>query len=111
MTLHVLQVADFGLLSIRRQTQHRDEEHAKYQRRLWSAPEVLRQHDDVSGGATTQRTQKADVYAFGVILYEIVGRRGPYGDVELSPKGLRPTSIRKYTLIVRFFQFKQRAPT
>ena len=33
-------------------------------------------------------TQKADVYSFAIILYENSGRAGPYGDVDLSPKGM-----------------------
>jgi hypothetical protein len=32
-------------------------------------------------------TQEADVYSFAIIMYEIHGRKGPYGDIELSPKG------------------------
>ena len=29
-------------------------------------------------------SQKGDVYAFGIVLYEIQGRRGPYGDCALA---------------------------
>ena len=39
---------------------------------LWKAPELLR--DGLMRG-----TQKGDVYSFGIILYEIFGRDGPYG--------------------------------
>ena len=86
-----LQVADFGLLTLRRRRQDADEEHAKYQRMLWCAPEVLRDRSATCGsGSVVTRAQKADVYAFGIILYEIIGRRGPYGDIELSPKGTLP---------------------
>ena len=50
--------------------------------RLWTAPELLRDQSAPSCG-----TQKGDVYSFAIILYEIHGRAGPYGDTDLSPKG------------------------
>lgn len=41
---------------------------------LWKAPEILRDpHAPIEG------TFKADVYAFAIILHEIIGRRGPFG--------------------------------
>ena len=45
---------------------------------LWRAPELLRGEGPLRG------TQKADIYAFGIILYEIYGRSGPYGDDEIT---------------------------
>ncbi len=51
---------------------------------LWTAPELLR---DVA--APPCGTQKADVYSFAIILYEIHGREGPYGDTDLTPRGMR----------------------
>ena len=50
--------------------------------KLWTAPELLRDPNPPRRG-----TQKGDVYAFGIILYEILGRSGPYGDTLYSPKG------------------------
>ena len=49
---------------------------------LWTAPELLRDTNPPPRG-----TQKGDVYAFGIILYELLNRSGPYGDTDLSPKG------------------------
>ena len=53
-------------------------------RLLWKAPELLRNHNPPPRG-----TQKGDVFSFGIILYEIIGRKGPWGDLlyTMSPKG------------------------
>ena len=48
---------------------------------LWRAPEILR--DQLS--CCSKGTQKGDVYSFGIILYEILGRCGPWGNMNLSP--------------------------
>ena len=49
---------------------------------LWTAPELLTEPQVKPG-----RTQKGDVYSFAIIMYEIHGRAGPYGDTYMSPKG------------------------
>lgn len=41
-------------------------------RSLSRAPELLRSHNPKS-------TQKGDVYSFAILLYEIYGRKGPFG--------------------------------
>ncbi len=43
---------------------------------LWRAPELIRNSSSPVGG-----TAKGDIYAFGVIMYEIFGRSGPYGEL------------------------------
>lgn len=48
---------------------------------LWRAPEVLRDQT----GLVSRGTQKGDTYSFGIILYEILGRCGPWGNSSLSP--------------------------
>jgi hypothetical protein len=32
-------------------------------------------------------TQKGDVYAFAIILYEMMGRKGPWGETQYSSRG------------------------
>lgn len=46
---------------------------------FWKSPELLR-HPNVYG------SPKGDVYAFAIILYEICGRKGPFGSTEHEPK-------------------------
>jgi guanylate cyclase len=52
---------------------------------LWRAPELLRNPNSLPRG-----TQKGDVFSFGIILYEIFGRQGPWGDLldTMSTKGI-----------------------
>lgn len=50
-------------------------------RSLWKAPEILRNPVLANG------TPKGDVYSFGIVLFEMVGRSGPWGTCELSHEG------------------------
>ncbi|KAK2176844.1 hypothetical protein NP493_636g03014 [Ridgeia piscesae] len=77
----VLQITDWGLASLR--THSYETEEARNRALLWTAPEVLRSHDD------SMVTPKADVYSFGIILYETMFRNSPYdteGDMAMSPE-------------------------
>ncbi|KAL1378096.1 hypothetical protein pipiens_004050 [Culex pipiens pipiens] len=75
----VAQIADFGLHEFKSS----QEEPAKFERELrrslWKAPEILR-----NPNTPTKGTQKGDVYSFGLILYEIIGRKGPWGGIGMS---------------------------
>lgn len=42
-----------------------------YEDMLWCSPEIINYKEMAS--------QKADIYSFGIILYELIGKRGPYG--------------------------------
>ncbi|XP_060597382.1 receptor-type guanylate cyclase Gyc76C-like isoform X2 [Ruditapes philippinarum] len=80
----VLKITDFGLHEFMEGEEDEDEgDFAKYRNLLWKAPELLRVNNSPRRG-----TQEADVYSFAIIMYEIHGRKGPYGDIELSPKDI-----------------------
>merc|ERR1719334_1845794 len=71
-----LQVADFGLHELRLTAETQSGcEHTSNYKLLWRAPELLRHLKEDGRG-----TQKGDIYAFGIILFEIYGRQGPYGE-------------------------------
>ncbi|XP_074026495.1 receptor-type guanylate cyclase Gyc76C isoform X3 [Leptinotarsa decemlineata] len=78
----VLQVTDFGLAEIRHCAENDSiGEHQYYRNLFWKAPEILRNPGDYIKG-----TQKGDVYSFAIILFEILGRRGPFGFAGYEPK-------------------------
>ncbi|XP_056019225.1 receptor-type guanylate cyclase Gyc76C-like isoform X2 [Ostrea edulis] len=76
----VVKITDFGLTEFMSGTEEPLEEYAYYRNLLWTAPELL-QLKHRGGG-----TQAGDVYSFAIILYEINGRKGAYGNCNLSPK-------------------------
>ncbi|KAK0094945.1 hypothetical protein PV326_009569 [Microctonus aethiopoides] len=78
----VLQVSDFGLHDMRHCAESDSiGEHQYYRNQFWKAPELLR-----NPNAPIKGTQQGDIYSFAIILFEIIGRKGPYGGVNLEPK-------------------------
>ena len=80
----VLQLTDFGLADLRnselrrRSVEMLDEDNNQMDQtilkaQLWRSPELLRQGPD-----NMVVTKEADVYAFGIILHEIIARKGPF---------------------------------
>jgi serine/threonine protein kinase len=79
-----VKVADFGLSRFRSDKKTMSQVGTP----MWMAPEVI---------LGEKYTEKADVYSFGVILWEIMTRKEPYEDkeamqivLEVVNKGLRP---------------------
>jgi guanylate cyclase len=78
----VLQISDFGLHEFKAGPEVPEMQSKNLRRCLWRAPELLRDPSPPARG-----TQKGDVYSFGIVLYEIIGRKGPWGGVDLEPAG------------------------
>ncbi|XP_062604007.1 guanylate cyclase 32E-like isoform X2 [Saccostrea cucullata] len=77
----VLQIADFGLQQLfSKEMNTKGDTERQYDELLWTAPELLR-----SKNAHTYGTQKGDTYSFAIILYEIHGREGPWGNTKYTP--------------------------
>ncbi|XP_066598424.1 guanylate cyclase 32E [Prorops nasuta] len=79
----VVKLADFGLHEFKRDAECEPcDVLKKYQGLLYRAPELLRSTriDD----PTPRDYQRADVYSFAIVLYELQGRHGPFGITELS---------------------------
>ena len=83
----VLQISDYGLHEFKAGQEGSASatgEEKRLRSLLWRAPELLRLPSPPSHG-----TQKGDVYSFAIILFEIIGRRGPWGDeMDLSIEGI-----------------------
>ncbi|XP_067005765.2 guanylate cyclase 32E [Anabrus simplex] len=75
----VLQITDFGLHEFKAGQEEPDFADKEEKRLLWRAPELLR-----SGNPPPRGTQKGDVYSFAIVLYEVIGRAGPWGNTTLS---------------------------
>lgn len=83
----VLKITDFGLHNFRMKASaapvHENMRHAHYRKQLWKAPELLR-------NPTMLGNQKTDVYAFAIILHEIIGKHGPFG---IDATSLKPEDV------------------
>ncbi|XP_054290482.1 guanylate cyclase 32E [Macrosteles quadrilineatus] len=83
----VVKLADFGLSQLKgdEETHHHYLQHTFYTPQdetvqckwlLYRAPELLR----INTASPGPGSQKGDVYSFGIILYELHSRKGPFGD-------------------------------
>ncbi|XP_077984668.1 atrial natriuretic peptide receptor 1-like [Glandiceps talaboti] len=73
----VVKVADYGLSEFRYYKGHLENKSEDIICRglLWTAPELL----PVNLSTIAKRSQKGDIYSFGILLHEIVMREGAYG--------------------------------
>uniref|UniRef100_A0AAG5DN07 Guanylate cyclase n=1 Tax=Anopheles atroparvus TaxID=41427 RepID=A0AAG5DN07_ANOAO len=81
----VVKLSDFGLFAFKQGAEDVPDEKEKLeekcQKLLYRAPELLR----AGPTASVAGTPKGDVYSFGIVLYEIFTRRGPFGEIECTP--------------------------
>ncbi|XP_068150732.1 guanylate cyclase 32E [Drosophila tropicalis] len=75
----VCQISDFGLHELKSGEEEPNKTELELKRALCMAPELLRDSYRPARGS-----QKGDVYSFGILLYEMIGRKGPWGDTTYS---------------------------
>ena len=70
----VLKLTDFGLHGLRGSSEVDPASYEYFKTKLWTSPEILRKENKYIPG-----TQKGDMYAFAIILHEIVERKVTWG--------------------------------
>lgn len=68
-----VKVADFGLSVVKKDAAAKKEKHGPIGTPLWMAPEVL---------MNKEYNEKADVYSFGIVLWEILSGQDPWAEIE-----------------------------
>ncbi|GMR36480.1 hypothetical protein PMAYCL1PPCAC_06675, partial [Pristionchus mayeri] len=81
----MVKLSSFGLRHIRKDEVSTIEGVQEGRDELWSAPEMLRVNGWL-GESPPILIRKADIYSFSILLYEIFGRAGPWGETGLEPK-------------------------
>ncbi|XP_052208827.1 uncharacterized protein LOC127812471 isoform X2 [Diospyros lotus] len=77
-------VAGFGLTSIKT---HASRSHANQNVDdpvIWYAPEVLAEQEQHGGSCSSKYTEKADVYSFGMLCFEILTGKTPFEEAHLQ---------------------------
>ncbi|GFQ82470.1 guanylate cyclase 32E [Trichonephila clavata] len=90
----VIKISDFGLHELKFGADSGDDDSTDFEKQcaklLWRAPELLRDPNAPPAG-----TQKGDVYSFAIILYEIITRNGPYGQIDKTPSEIIKCVMRR----------------
>lgn len=69
----LVKVGDFGLTKIRHESSRQSSQNISIDALAWKAPELLRMGT---------HTEASDVYALGIVLWELATRREPYEDAD-----------------------------
>ena len=82
----VLKIGDFGLPTFYTHFMPKDKTNEDFKGMYWLAPELLTDYEtDMVMGAS----QAGDVYAFAIILAEIISREEPYSTYMFEPNGTK----------------------
>ncbi|XVF22418.1 hypothetical protein REPUB_Repub12eG0170700 [Reevesia pubescens] len=77
-------VSGFGLSSIVKLPQKSTENQNEKQPFIWHAPEVLEEQEQTGSKEDSKYTEKADVYSFGMICFQLITGKVPFEDSHLQ---------------------------
>ncbi|KAJ4823814.1 hypothetical protein Tsubulata_005661 [Turnera subulata] len=79
-----VKVSGFGLTSVENHpAKHASPEHYEIDTHIWYAPEVLADLDQPGKTPALKYTEKADVYSFGMVCFELLSGKLPFEDGHL----------------------------
>jgi hypothetical protein len=84
----VLKVGNYGLPTLYRKTIPHELTYQYYVSLYWTAPEHLNDSNEPG-------TQEGDVYAYGIMLQEVILREEPYSMYQLEPEGKASAVVRR----------------
>ncbi|CAI5441044.1 unnamed protein product [Caenorhabditis angaria] len=84
-TRWMVRLSSFGLRELRGEENPIREDVQDGKEELWTSPELLRWSTGLAQ-CSTLLVQKADVYSLAIVLYEIFGRAGPWGEEPMEPR-------------------------
>ncbi|CAI2346987.1 unnamed protein product [Caenorhabditis sp. 36 PRJEB53466] len=84
----MVRLSSFGLRELRcdENELERENDVQEGKSQLWTAPELLRWTQGSLAQCPVILVQKADVYSLAIVLYELFGRLGPWGDEPMEPR-------------------------
>ena len=86
-----LKVSDFGLTRLRERLEVEEDLQMDHGRSIhWTAPEVLNESRGIDLAA-------ADVYSFGIIMWEVLTRQDPYASMQCAPDTRHTTHDTRHT--------------
>eukprot|EP00081_Caenorhabditis_elegans_P014841 NP_494324.1 Receptor-type guanylate cyclase gcy-21 [Caenorhabditis elegans] len=82
----MVRLSSFGLRELRgEETWQQEDDVQEGKDQLWTSPELLRWSTGLSQCGVLL-VQKSDVYSLAIVLYELFGRLGPWGDEPMEPR-------------------------
>ncbi|CAL9030324.1 unnamed protein product [Prunus brigantina] len=79
-----VKVSGFGLSSVHKPTSRYSQQQNEINPLIWCAPEVLAEQEQPGNKSRTKYTEKADVYSFAMLCFELLTGKVPFEDSHLQ---------------------------